>query len=140
MAADSGGGVAGLESRKESSKTRRDKEKQGCRGCGETFNSITKRKHHCKLCGAVICGKCSEFKAENGRQSRVCRECFLAQPLVPASPSPEVSAESRQSTEEDSRLPCAIPISGCMVSILDLAERLDAGMCGDCSRPSSPCT
>ncbi|KAM5260303.1 FYVE, RhoGEF and PH domain-containing protein 3 isoform 4-T4 [Hipposideros larvatus] len=140
VAADSGGGVAGLESRRESSKTRRDKEKQGCRGCGETFNSITKRKHHCKLCGAVICGKCSEFKAENGRQSRVCRECFLAQPLVPASPSPEVSAESKQSTEEDSRLPRAIPISGCMVSVLDLAERLDAGMCGDCSRPSSPCT
>ncbi|XP_072815213.1 FYVE, RhoGEF and PH domain-containing protein 3 isoform X2 [Vicugna pacos] len=94
---NSGGGTAGLEPRRGSSKTRRDKEKQGCRSCGETFNSITKRKHHCKLCGAVICGKCSEFKAEHGRQSRVCRECFQAQPV--ASSRPEEHGEPKQSTE-----------------------------------------
>uniref|UniRef100_A0A8C9B649 FYVE, RhoGEF and PH domain containing 3 n=1 Tax=Phocoena sinus TaxID=42100 RepID=A0A8C9B649_PHOSS len=86
--ATGGGGAAGLEPRRGSSKTRRDKEKQGCSSCGETFNSITKRKHHCKLCGAVICGKCSEFKAENGRQSRVCRECFLTQPVAPSTEKP----------------------------------------------------
>ncbi|XP_045879466.1 FYVE, RhoGEF and PH domain-containing protein 3 isoform X1 [Meles meles] len=100
-AAASGGGVtAGPEPRRGSGKTRRDKEKQGCRSCGETFNSITKRKHRCKLCGAVICGKCSEFKAENGRQSRVCRECFLTQQAVPESPSPEaVPEEPKHGTE-----------------------------------------
>nr|XP_031303028.1 FYVE, RhoGEF and PH domain-containing protein 3 isoform X3 [Camelus dromedarius] len=87
-----------LEPRRGSSKTRRDKEKQGCRSCGETFNSITKRKHHCKLCGAVICGKCSEFKAEHGRQSRVCRECFLMQPV--ASSRSEEHGEPKQSTEK----------------------------------------
>ncbi|XP_032491824.1 FYVE, RhoGEF and PH domain-containing protein 3 isoform X3 [Phocoena sinus] len=97
--ATGGGGAAGLEPRRGSSKTRRDKEKQGCSSCGETFNSITKRKHHCKLCGAVICGKCSEFKAENGRQSRVCRECFLTQPVAPSSPSLEEPLEPKQSTE-----------------------------------------
>ncbi|XP_023372020.1 FYVE, RhoGEF and PH domain-containing protein 3 isoform X2 [Otolemur garnettii] len=92
--------TTGLEPRKLSSKIRRDKEKQSCKSCGETFNSITKRRHHCKLCGVVICGKCSEFKAENSRQSRVCRECFLTQPVVPESPSPEASAEPKQSTEK----------------------------------------
>ncbi|XP_033092639.1 FYVE, RhoGEF and PH domain-containing protein 3 isoform X11 [Trachypithecus francoisi] len=92
-------GAAGLEPRKLSSKTRRDKEKQSCKSCGETFNSITKRRHHCKLCGAVICGKCSEFKAENSRQSRVCGECFLTQPVAPESPSSEAPAEPQQSTE-----------------------------------------
>ncbi|XP_024597106.1 FYVE, RhoGEF and PH domain-containing protein 3 isoform X2 [Neophocaena asiaeorientalis asiaeorientalis] len=97
--ATGGGGAAGLEPRRGSSKTRRDKEKQGCSSCGETFNSITKRKHHCKLCGAVICGKCSEFKAENGRQSRVCRECFLTQLVAPSSPSLEEPLEPKQSTE-----------------------------------------
>uniref|UniRef100_A0A2K5ZBG3 FYVE, RhoGEF and PH domain containing 3 n=1 Tax=Mandrillus leucophaeus TaxID=9568 RepID=A0A2K5ZBG3_MANLE len=86
---EGGSGAAGLEPRKLSSKTRRDKEKHSCKSCGETFNSITKRRHHCKLCGAVICGKCSEFKAENSRQSRVCRECFLTQPVAPEIPSPE---------------------------------------------------
>ncbi|XP_015981518.2 FYVE, RhoGEF and PH domain-containing protein 3 isoform X3 [Rousettus aegyptiacus] len=99
VAADGGGGTAGLEPRRGSSKTKRDKEKQGCRSCGETFNSITKRKHHCKLCGVVICGKCSEFKAENGRQSRVCRECFPTQPVVPGSSSPEAPSEPKQSIE-----------------------------------------
>ncbi|XP_027472064.1 FYVE, RhoGEF and PH domain-containing protein 3 isoform X2 [Zalophus californianus] len=100
VAASGGGGAAGLEPRRGSAKTRRDKEKQGCRSCGETFNSITKRKHRCKLCGAVICGKCSEFKSENGRQSRVCRECFLTQQAVPESPSPEAAPEEpKHSTE-----------------------------------------
>ncbi|CAD7691980.1 unnamed protein product [Nyctereutes procyonoides] len=100
LAASGGGGVAGLESRRGSAKTGRDKEKLGCRSCGEAFNSITKRKHRCKLCGVVICGKCSEFKAENGRQSRVCRGCFLTQRAVPESPSPEVAPEEpKHSTE-----------------------------------------
>ncbi|XP_007182435.2 FYVE, RhoGEF and PH domain-containing protein 3 [Balaenoptera acutorostrata] len=100
VVATGGAGAAGLEPRRGSSKTRRDKEKQGCSSCGETFNSITKRKHHCKLCGAVICGKCSEFKAENGRQSRVCRECFLTQPVAPSSPSLEDPLEPKQNTEK----------------------------------------
>lgn len=174
VVASGGGGAAGLEPRRASSRTRRDKEKQGCRSCGETFNSITKRKHHCKLCGAVICGKCSEFKAENGRQSRVCRECFLTQPAAPLNPSPDVPLESKQSTEkpaavdhppsllcgplqvsdgstawskvwaaipesgppelvlrlhggsQDGQLLCAIPLSGCRVSVPDPADRLDA--------------
>uniref|UniRef100_A0AAF6DMH8 FYVE, RhoGEF and PH domain containing 3 n=1 Tax=Bos taurus TaxID=9913 RepID=A0AAF6DMH8_BOVIN len=172
--ANSGGGVSGSEPRRGSSKTRRDKEKQGCSSCGETFNSITKRKHHCKLCGAVICGKCSEFKAENGRQSRVCKECFLTQPVAHLNLSLEEPLEPKQSTEkpvaaepppsllcgplqvsdggtawskawaaisesdslelvlhlhegsQDGQLLHAIPLSGCRVSVLDPAERLDA--------------
>ncbi|KAI5239227.1 Fyve, Rhogef And Ph Domain-Containing Protein 3 [Manis pentadactyla] len=99
-----------------SSKSRWDKEKQGCWSCGETFNSITKRKHRCKLCGVVICGKCSEFKAENGRQSRVCRGCFLMQPVAPASLSLEVPPVSKHSTE-DGQPPQALPLSGCTVEL-----------------------
>uniref|UniRef100_A0A8D2KYQ8 FYVE, RhoGEF and PH domain containing 3 n=1 Tax=Varanus komodoensis TaxID=61221 RepID=A0A8D2KYQ8_VARKO len=66
-----------LQTRK-SSKTKRDKEKQACKSCSESFNSITKRRHHCKQCGAVICAKCSEFKtfADNSRNNRVCKDCF----------------------------------------------------------------
>uniref|UniRef100_A0ACB8EH96 Uncharacterized protein n=1 Tax=Sphaerodactylus townsendi TaxID=933632 RepID=A0ACB8EH96_9SAUR len=63
---------------RKSSKSKRDKEKQACKSCSESFNSITKRRHHCKQCGAVICAKCSEFKpfADNSRHNRVCKECF----------------------------------------------------------------
>uniref|UniRef100_A0A5F4WMV0 FYVE, RhoGEF and PH domain containing 3 n=1 Tax=Callithrix jacchus TaxID=9483 RepID=A0A5F4WMV0_CALJA len=117
------GAAAGLEPRKLSCKTRRDKEKQGCKSCGETFNSITKRKHHCKLCGAVICGKCSEFKAENSRQSRVCRDCFLTQPVAPESPSPEALAEPKQSTE---KMPTADPQPSLLCGPLQLSESGEA--------------
>lgn len=34
------------------SSRKKDKEKQTCKGCNESFN-FTKRKHHCKCCGAV---------------------------------------------------------------------------------------
>ncbi|XP_056661239.1 FYVE, RhoGEF and PH domain-containing protein 3 isoform X1 [Monodelphis domestica] len=95
---DGCGGFGGLDSRK--SKNRRDKEKQTCKSCSETFNSITKRRHHCKQCGAVICGKCSEFKADNSRQSRVCKECFLMQTTVLNSPVPEPSGEQRKKLEK----------------------------------------
>ncbi|XP_075431016.1 FYVE, RhoGEF and PH domain-containing protein 3 [Ascaphus truei] len=82
----------GADTLRKSTKTRRDKEKQSCKGCGESFNSITKRRHHCKQCAAVICAKCSEFKllAESGRHNRVCKECFQ---LTSAAPSNAGAAE-----------------------------------------------
>ncbi|CAL8250806.1 unnamed protein product [Arctogadus glacialis] len=62
-----------LHERKSSRK--KDKEKQTCKGCSESFN-FTKRKHHCKSCGAAICAKCS--KSLDNKTSRVCPECFDA--------------------------------------------------------------
>ncbi|XP_061113568.1 faciogenital dysplasia isoform X2 [Conger conger] len=52
------------------------KKEQTCKGCNESFHSITKRRHHCKACGAAICGKCSEMKTSDNKTSRVCRDCF----------------------------------------------------------------
>ncbi|XP_005066376.1 FYVE, RhoGEF and PH domain-containing protein 3 [Mesocricetus auratus] len=117
--ADSSGGTAGVESKKLSSKTRRDKEKPGCKSCGETFNSFTKRRHRCKLCGQVICRKCSEFKAENSKQSRVCRECFLEESLVPASPSSETCTELKQNAEKP---PSVDPRPSLVCSTLRLSD------------------
>ncbi|XP_008286452.1 faciogenital dysplasia isoform X2 [Stegastes partitus] len=62
-----------LHERKSSRK--KEKEKQTCKGCNESFN-FTKRKHHCKSCGAAICAKCS--KTLDNKTSRVCPECFEA--------------------------------------------------------------
>lgn len=62
-----------LHERKSSRK--KDKEKQTCKGCSESFN-FTKRKHHCKSCGAAICAKCS--KTLDNKTSRVCPECYEA--------------------------------------------------------------
>ncbi|XP_041429116.1 FYVE, RhoGEF and PH domain-containing protein 1 isoform X1 [Xenopus laevis] len=60
----------------------REKEVTMCMKCQEPFNSITKRRHHCKACGHVVCGKCSEFRArlvyDNNRTNRVCVDCYGA--------------------------------------------------------------
>ncbi|XP_068964351.1 FYVE, RhoGEF and PH domain-containing protein 1 isoform X2 [Petaurus breviceps papuanus] len=60
----------------------REKEVTMCMCCQEPFNPITKRRHHCKACGHVVCGKCSEFRArlvyDNNRSNRVCLDCYTA--------------------------------------------------------------
>ncbi|XP_013885668.1 FYVE, RhoGEF and PH domain-containing protein 1 [Austrofundulus limnaeus] len=76
----------------------REKEVTLCMKCQEPFNSITKRRHHCKACGHVVCGKCSEFRArlsyDNNRTNRVCVDCYVT--LVGASPSPGGLSSSSQ--------------------------------------------
>ncbi|XP_043934082.1 FYVE, RhoGEF and PH domain-containing protein 3 isoform X2 [Protopterus annectens] len=88
-------------------KTKREKEKQACKSCSENFNSITKRRHHCKQCGAVICAKCSEFKVlADNRNNRVCKECYEFSASVPCSPVMESSAEQkRRLAAEEHRQP-----------------------------------
>ncbi|KAJ8016155.1 hypothetical protein DPEC_G00004260 [Dallia pectoralis] len=54
-------------------KSSRKKEKETCKGCSESFN-FTKRKHHCKACGASICAKCS--KMMENKTCRLCPACF----------------------------------------------------------------
>ncbi|XP_020651004.3 FYVE, RhoGEF and PH domain-containing protein 2 isoform X2 [Pogona vitticeps] len=58
----------------------RDKLVTMCMRCKEPFNAITRRRHHCRACGYVVCGRCSEYKAElqydKNRPNRVCVECF----------------------------------------------------------------
>ena len=54
-----------------------------CPGCGKTFRRLM-RKHHCRLCGCVICTECSRFLDEavagtllkNGPYAAVVIDCF----------------------------------------------------------------
>lgn len=52
-----------------------------CQVCAATFN-FTRRRHHCRRCGKVICGACSSKKLpinyDEGKLGRVCDECFTA--------------------------------------------------------------
>ncbi|XP_026534005.1 FYVE, RhoGEF and PH domain-containing protein 2-like [Notechis scutatus] len=60
----------------------RDKLVTMCMRCREPFNAITRRRHHCRACGYVVCARCSEYRAElqydkNGLK-RVCVECYVS--------------------------------------------------------------
>jgi len=49
--------------------------------CNKKFNLLKRRKHHCRVCGRVVCARCSEnrVKLQNSRSDkpvRVCTKCF----------------------------------------------------------------
>uniref|UniRef100_A0A8D3E756 FYVE, RhoGEF and PH domain containing 4a n=1 Tax=Scophthalmus maximus TaxID=52904 RepID=A0A8D3E756_SCOMX len=58
----------------------RDNEVTMCMKCKETFNALTRRRHHCRACGYVVCWKCSDNKValeyDGNKMNKVCRDCF----------------------------------------------------------------
>jgi hypothetical protein len=50
-----------------------------CQRCGEHF-SFTKRRHHCRQCGACVCDPCSprNMDLQSGAKQRVCVACEAA--------------------------------------------------------------
>lgn len=78
----------------------REKEVTLCMQCKEPFNALTKRRHHCRACGHVVCGKCSEFRArlvyDNNRPNRVCTDCYTTLQGTPASPIPHPNTPQRR--------------------------------------------
>lgn len=59
-----------------------------------TFN----RRHHCRQCGIVVCGKCSnhdKFLPGKGKKVRVCTRCFLVKPGIDTVGSSEIPSIAR---------------------------------------------
>lgn len=58
----------------------RDNEVTMCMKCREPFNALTRRRHHCRACGYVVCWKCSDNKApleyDSNKMNKVCRDCY----------------------------------------------------------------
>ncbi|KAM8908721.1 FYVE, RhoGEF and PH domain-containing protein 4-like isoform 2-T2 [Spinachia spinachia] len=58
----------------------RDNEVTVCMKCEEPFNAITRRRHHCRACGCVVCWKCSDSKValeyDGNKLNKVCKSCF----------------------------------------------------------------
>lgn len=58
----------------------RDNEVTMCMKCQESFNALTRRRHHCRACGYVVCYKCSDYKValeyDSNKINKVCRDCF----------------------------------------------------------------
>jgi len=72
-----------------------------CAECCTQF-SIIKHKHNCRTCGAVFCGKCSDFKYalswEDGRKGRVCRSCHTL-----------LTSQTTQQPQQNNQQSCARP-------------------------------
>lgn len=58
----------------------RDNEVTMCMKCKEQFNALTRRRHHCRACGYVVCWKCSDYKAplqyDSNKLNKVCKDCY----------------------------------------------------------------
>ncbi|KAM3870080.1 FYVE, RhoGEF and PH domain-containing protein 4a [Diretmus argenteus] len=58
----------------------RDNEVTMCMKCKEPFNALTRRRHHCRACGYVVCWKCSDNKVrleyDANKVNKVCRDCY----------------------------------------------------------------
>ncbi|XP_004673492.1 PREDICTED: FYVE, RhoGEF and PH domain-containing protein 2 isoform X2 [Condylura cristata] len=67
----------------------RDKMVTMCMRCQDPFNPLTRRRHHCRACGYVVCARCSDYRAElkydDNRPNRVCFNCytFLTGNVIP---------------------------------------------------------
>uniref|UniRef100_A0A8C5DVR5 FYVE, RhoGEF and PH domain containing 4a n=1 Tax=Gouania willdenowi TaxID=441366 RepID=A0A8C5DVR5_GOUWI len=57
----------------------RDNEVTMCMKCHEPFNALTRRRHHCRACGYVVCWKCSDYKVgleyDGDKLNKVCKDC-----------------------------------------------------------------
>ena len=59
-----------------------DREASACAKCDSRF-TLRRRKHHCRLCGEIFCGACSEARATRGfngvvfaKPQRACMDCY----------------------------------------------------------------
>ena len=85
-----------------------DHESKECQACAKAFNLFIRR-HHCRQCGALVCGKCSKNSMilphiHDKKKLRVCDKCF-AGPAKASRPSfggasPRMASESDESSDD----------------------------------------
>ncbi|MEJ1288045.1 FYVE RhoGEF and PH domain containing 2 [Cricetulus griseus] len=97
----------------------RDKMVTMCMRCQEPFNALTRRRHHCRACGYVVCGKCSDYRAElkydSNRPNRVCLACYT---FLTGNVLPDSKEDKRKGILEKESL--AGPDQSLMCSFLQL--------------------
>ncbi|KAJ8046828.1 FYVE, RhoGEF and PH domain-containing protein 4 [Holothuria leucospilota] len=58
----------------------KDEETTMCMLCGTDFERLLKRRHHCRACGAVVCGQCCRHEIQlpydNNKSNKVCSRCY----------------------------------------------------------------
>ena len=64
---------------------RPDADAKACECCGEAFRFLSRRRHHCRACGKVVCAPCSSQRAflgegdGEGKGERICNLCYFDQ-------------------------------------------------------------
>jgi len=58
-----------------------DSSSPNCKHCLLPFTTLTRRRHHCRICGACVCDACSKHRVllveiDTEKESRVCTPCF----------------------------------------------------------------
>ncbi|XP_037592170.1 FYVE, RhoGEF and PH domain-containing protein 2 isoform X3 [Cebus imitator] len=98
----------------------RDKMVTMCMRCQEPFNALTRRRHHCRACGYVVCARCSDYRAElkynDNRPSRVCFHCYT---FLTGNVLPDAREDKRRGILEKGS--SAAPDQSLMCSFLQLA-------------------
>lgn len=62
----------------------KNQDRVSCVICWKRFHPIVRRRHHCRLCGEVICGSCGSlrnvsvfsFKTKDVQKTRMCHLCY----------------------------------------------------------------
>jgi len=85
-----------------------DSEANTCMVCRKSQFTIVNRRHHCRKCGAVVCGACSSRKyllpSQSSKPLRVCDSCYEALTKIEAKGNVNVTdgKPSDSSGEDDS--------------------------------------
>ncbi|XP_035736855.1 pleckstrin homology domain-containing family F member 1 homolog isoform X1 [Vespa mandarinia] len=78
-----------------------------CMHCKNTQFTVLNRRHHCRQCGAVVCGPCSNKKLllpgqGNGKAVRVCLQCYDAASKVKASTPVNIDSINNKDQQRNS--------------------------------------
>lgn len=70
-----------------------------CHRCEKQFSTII-RKHHCRYCGLIFCGKCTKLSQKFNHETkllRICDECFILMKAQKLEPIPKIRIRSSES-------------------------------------------
>lgn len=87
--------MAELHQRRLSMQWRPDHASKTCSGCDKKFRALTRRRHHCRLCGSLMCGKCTSKRFVLDHKSlRICSSCSDDEPVQQETPKEAIGVNA----------------------------------------------
>lgn len=103
-----------------------DGDRSNCSLCVQSFGML-KRRHHCRVCGEVVCASCTLFKVVKGKADgkvRVCKACLSK------SSTSDPTAQSSVELEAD-QVPAMMPTRGAnpRVAPMSMPNLMNSSVC-----------